>query len=53
MRRIVPVVWFPRAMEVDIMPDLREFVENGLQVELHYHLLGNPDFSPWAGLSDD
>ncbi|KAJ7221292.1 hypothetical protein GGX14DRAFT_694665 [Mycena pura] len=51
MRRIV--VRFPRAMEVDIMPDLREFVENGLQVELHYYLLGSPEFSPWAGLSDD
>ncbi|KAJ7221294.1 hypothetical protein GGX14DRAFT_669313 [Mycena pura] len=51
MRRIV--VWFSRAMEVDFMPDLQEFVENGLQVELHYHLLGSPQFSPWFGLSDD
>ncbi|KAF7376859.1 hypothetical protein MSAN_00103400 [Mycena sanguinolenta] len=43
---------FGRQVVVDIMPDLRTFIETGLAVSLVYLPLQTSQDSPWLGLSD-
>ncbi|KAF7373712.1 F-box domain-containing protein [Mycena sanguinolenta] len=44
---------FDRAMTVDIMPSLRQFLDTGLAVSLDYLAPWTPNFSPWDGLDDN
>jgi hypothetical protein len=43
-------ICFGRPMTLDIMPDLRDFIENGLAISLTY--TPSPRSSPWTGLPD-
>jgi hypothetical protein len=43
-------ICFGRPMTLDIMPDLRDFIENGLAISLTYTPF--PRSSPWKGLPD-
>ncbi|KAF7376633.1 hypothetical protein MSAN_00080100 [Mycena sanguinolenta] len=43
---------FNREMQVDILPELQSFLENGLQISLAYTMPPPPNFSPWMGLPD-
>ncbi|KAF7373718.1 hypothetical protein MSAN_00582800 [Mycena sanguinolenta] len=44
---------FDRAMTVDIMPSLRQFLHTGLVVSLDYPATWTPSYSPWDGLVDN
>ncbi|KAJ7803476.1 hypothetical protein B0H14DRAFT_3154402 [Mycena olivaceomarginata] len=43
-------VYFGRPMTIDIMPNLRAFIETGLAISLTY--IPSPRYSPWDGLPD-
>ncbi|KAJ7933953.1 hypothetical protein B0H13DRAFT_687223 [Mycena leptocephala] len=43
---------FDREREVDILPDLQSFVDDGLKVSITHISVTPPQFSPWQGLPD-
>ncbi|KAJ7743905.1 hypothetical protein DFH07DRAFT_979223 [Mycena maculata] len=46
-------VSFSRKIEFDILPELRPFIEAGLQIELTYLPPQTTQFSPWMGLAEE
>ncbi|KAJ7933941.1 hypothetical protein B0H13DRAFT_2650413 [Mycena leptocephala] len=47
------VAQFDREKQVDILPDLQSFVDDGLKVSITHISVALPRFSPWLGLPDD
>jgi hypothetical protein len=45
-------VKFDREKQVDILPDLQPFVDDGLKVSITQISVPPPQFSPWQGLPD-
>ncbi|KAJ7061610.1 hypothetical protein C8F01DRAFT_1369116 [Mycena amicta] len=44
---------FAREMEDDIMPELRQYIKDGLRVNLTYHVVQNFQLHPWSGLTGE
>jgi hypothetical protein len=45
-------VKFTRERQIDILPDLQSFVDDGLKVSITHISVALPRFSPWQGLPD-
>jgi hypothetical protein len=45
-------VKFDRERQIDILPDLQSFVDDGLKVSITHISVALPRFSPWQGLPD-
>ncbi|KAJ7061587.1 hypothetical protein C8F01DRAFT_1137816 [Mycena amicta] len=44
---------FAREMEDDIIPELQQYIKDGLRVNLTYHVVQNFQLYPWTGLNGE